>query len=168
MSIENCVIEILNGDKPVQPGEPGQVVITNLNNYAFPFIRYRIGDIARFSTQAGCPCGRQHPMLQIIEGRQVDMFKTKDGRAIWGDFYSAMFEVEGIRQYQMIQKSLDLILIRMSVNDSFRKSQLDIIERTVKEVIGPETEVQFEFVDKIPPGNLGKFRYAISEVSNLN
>jgi phenylacetate-CoA ligase len=167
MSIENCVIEILDGDQPARPGEPGEVVITNLNNYGFPFIRYRLGDFARLGKLDDCPCGRQHPMLESVEGRQVDMFQTKDGRTVWGDFYtSTMFEVEGIRQYQMIQKSLDLLLVRLVIEDAFQESQLDVIERTVKEVLGPGTEVRFEFLDSIPVGSGGKFRYAMSEVSD--
>ncbi len=165
ISIENCVIEVLNGDEPAQPGEPGQVVITNLNNYGFPFIRYRLGDNARLSQLDSCPCGRQHPMLEKVEGRQVDMFKTKDGRTVWGDFQSTVFEVEGIKQFQIVQKSLDLILIRLVIDEGFQKPQLDVIERTVKKVMGPETEVKFEFLDSIPLGSLGKFRYVISEIS---
>lgn len=168
ISIENVVIEILQGDQPTLPGLPGQVVITNLNNYGFPFIRYRLGDIACKSTLNSCACGRQHPLLEKIEGRQVDMFKTKDGRTIWGDFYTSMFEVGGIKQYQMVQKSLDLVLIRLSVNGAFQQSQLDVITRTVKEVMGPDIEVKIEFLDTIPLGSLGKFRYAISEVSTAD
>jgi phenylacetate-CoA ligase len=164
ISIENCIVEILNGDKPALPGEPGEVVVTNLNNYGFPFIRYRIGDIARVSKLDKCPCKRQHPIMDMIEGRQVDMFKTKDGRTIWSDFHGTIFEVEGVKQYQIIQKSLDLILIRLVTNDNFEKSQLGIIERAVKQVMGPETEMRFEFLDSIPVGSLGKFRYAFSEV----
>jgi phenylacetate-CoA ligase len=166
MSVENCVIEVLNGDKPTRPGEPGQVVITNLNNYGFPFIRYRLGDYARLSKLNSCPCGRQHPMLEIVQGRQVDMFKTKDGRTIWGDFQSTVFEVEGIKQFQIIQKSLDVMLVRLVTDDSFQESQLDIIRSTIREAMGAETEVRFEFLDSIPVGSMGKFRYAISEVAN--
>jgi phenylacetate-CoA ligase len=167
MSVENVVIEIVHGDRPALPGEAGDVAITNLNNYGFPFIRYRTGDVACLSKVDRCPCGRQHPMLEEVEGRKVDMFKTRDGRTIWGDFYtSTMFEVEGIKQYQMVQKSLDLLLVRLVLDDHFHKSQLDVIERTVKRVLGPHTEVKFEFLDSIPVGSGGKFRYAISEVPN--
>jgi phenylacetate-CoA ligase len=164
ISMENCLVEILKSDRPALPGELGEVVITNLNNCEFPFIRYRLGDIARLSDLQSCSCQRQHPTLEMIEGRQVDIFKTKDGRTVRGDFYSPMFEAEGIKQYQIIQKSLDLVLIRLVTGDAFQQSQLDVIERTVKQVMGPETEVKFEFVDSIAPSRSGKFRYTISEI----
>jgi phenylacetate-CoA ligase len=165
VSVENVLIEILNGDTPVSAGELGEVVITNLNNYGFPFIRYRLGDLVRMSRRNSCLCKRQHPMLEMVEGRQVDLFRTKDGRTVWSDFYSTMFEVEGIKQYQMIQKSLDFILVRLVTNGNFEKSQLGSIELTIRQVMGPGTQVRFEFLDSIPLGSSGKFRYAFSEVS---
>jgi phenylacetate-CoA ligase len=103
-------------------------------------------------------------MLEMVEGRQIDLFRTKDGRTVWSDFYSTMFEVEGVRRYQMIQKSLDLILVRLVINGNFDKSRLSYIERTIQQVMGPGTQVRFEFLDSIPLGRSGKFRYAFSEV----
>jgi phenylacetate-CoA ligase len=164
VSMENCVLEVLKDGRPARPGETGEVVITNLNNYGFPFIRYRLGDVARLSELDRCPCGRQHPLLDRVEGRQVDLFKTRDGRTIWGDFQSTVFEVEGIKQFQIVQKSVDLILIRLVTGSAFQSSQLDVIKRAVRDFMGPEVQVRFEFLEAIPMGNLGKFRYAISEI----
>ena len=43
---EGYIVEILRDGKPALPGEIGEVVITDLNNYCMPFLRYRIGDLA--------------------------------------------------------------------------------------------------------------------------
>ena len=66
---ENYILEILKDGKPAMPGETGEVVITDLNNYCMPFIRYRIGDLATASDGTPCKCGRGLPKIQRIQGR---------------------------------------------------------------------------------------------------
>ena len=49
-------IEIVDDDgRPVPPGAPGSVVVTDLRNRAFPIIRYRQGDVASWKVD-GCGC----------------------------------------------------------------------------------------------------------------
>ena len=46
------------------------VVITDLNIYCMPFIRYRIGDLAMaVDDSVPCKCGRGLPRIGRIEGR---------------------------------------------------------------------------------------------------
>ena len=53
------VCEVLDPESgaPVPPGEPGELVVTNLGRTASPVIRYRTGDIVRVREEA-CGCGR--------------------------------------------------------------------------------------------------------------
>ncbi len=53
------VCEVLDpaSGAPVPPGEPGELVVTNLGRTASPVIRYRTGDIVRVP-QGACACGR--------------------------------------------------------------------------------------------------------------
>ncbi len=62
-------IEILDPDGvPVEQGETGELVVTDLSNYYMPLIRYRTGDLAR-RTGRVCPCGRGFPLIERVEGR---------------------------------------------------------------------------------------------------
>ena len=47
----------LETQRPVAPGEIGELVVTNLWAEGFPYLRYRMGDIVTAS-DAQCPCGR--------------------------------------------------------------------------------------------------------------
>ena len=57
------VLDEQDGDgKPAEPGEVGEVVVTDLNNNCLPFIRYRIGDLAvAMDPERECTCGRGAP-----------------------------------------------------------------------------------------------------------
>ncbi|HUY00384.1 MAG TPA: hypothetical protein VMV49_12560, partial [Candidatus Deferrimicrobium sp.] len=70
--------EFLKQNEQVEPGEMGEIIVTDFNNYAMPFIRYRLGDFGRYSTEK-CSCGRNLPMLQQVDGRSVEFMKTPSG-----------------------------------------------------------------------------------------
>lgn len=90
ISAENVYVEILRDEVPVPIGEEGDIVVTNLNNYGMPFIRYHIDNIGQLS-DVECRCGRGLPMLQTVHGRVSDLFKTKSGRTIHGEFLPICF-----------------------------------------------------------------------------
>ncbi len=56
----------------VKPGEPGELVITNLSFDSMPILRYRTGDRIMVSTEK-CECGRTHPRISGFLGRVDDM-----------------------------------------------------------------------------------------------
>jgi len=161
ISTENCYVEIVQGDTPIEGEQPGEIIVTNLNNFGFPFIRYRLADLVQRRAQE-CSCGRQSPMLEHVQGRTVDIFRTTSGVAVWGDF--ALFEVPGIKQYQVVQKAIGLIVVRIVKDDALQQVALDSIEHSIQQMMGNDTRVQFEFPDDLPRSNAGKYRYTYSEI----
>jgi len=156
-------VEVLRDGVPVPVGEEGDIIVTNLNNYGMPFIRYRVGDIGQLSDVV-CPCGRGLPMMEVVQGRRVDMFETKDGRAVWGGFISLMFDMEGVKQFQVIQKSYDKVVICIVKDAPLDEARLAEIERTVHIGLGDDVNVEFAYPEEIAVEDSGKYRYAISEV----
>ena len=160
----NAYVEVLRDGKPVPEGEEGEFVLTNLTNWAFPLIRYRLEDGGKKRTQP-CSCGRGLPMLDLVEGRIIDFFKTRDGRKVWGAFAVPMVPTLGkIRQYQIVQKSPDLIVFRMIKAGPIDESKFLEVEQACRIALGENVQVAFEFVDSLPNTPTGKHRYVISEV----
>ena len=61
--------------KPVQPGEVGELVLSNLCTESMPLLRFRIKDLVRFDKDT-CECGRTFLRLEGgILGRADDMFQ---------------------------------------------------------------------------------------------
>jgi len=168
ISAENNYIEILRDDgRPTAPGEQGNIVVTNLNNLGMPFIRYQNGDLGAWYVGPACLCGRAAPMLTPVQGRLVDTFKTRDGRMAWAGFAGAGYSPlahPSIKQFQVIQKSLDLILVRLVRAGEIPQTVLDTLTQTIHTAFGEDIEVRFEFPDEIPVQPSGKHRYAISEL----
>lgn len=77
------VMEVIDSTgKPVEPGQQGEVVVTDLCNYVSPVIRYRLGDLATTSIKA-CDCGRALPLLiSQIDGRAIDQIRLNGGRIL--------------------------------------------------------------------------------------
>ena len=111
-------VEILdNNEQPVGSGEIGRVVVTNLMNYAMPFIRYDTGDLAVWKPN-NCPCGRAGMLLERIEGRQVDTIVSPSGKLIHGEFFTHLFYgMPGVRQFQVIQETPEQLKVRIVATD---------------------------------------------------
>jgi phenylacetate-CoA ligase len=168
-SIENVHVEILrdpDSNEPAQLGETGHIIVTNLNNYGMPFIRYSVEDMGAWSTLPQCSCGRQSPLMDLVQARRIDMFKTRDGNAVWGGFASPLFGIDGVKQFQLIQKTLDHVIARIVRDAELEQDGLAEIERTVKVALGGHVDVEFEFPDEIAVCDSGKYRYAISELKD--
>ena len=164
ISIENNYIEILHNELPAAPGETGDIIVTNFNNYGLPFIRYSIGDTGGWDEGKTCPCGRASPMLKNIEGRTVEMFKTLDGRTIRTTGFSCMNH-PAIKQFQIVQKALDKLIVRLALCGELPQSTEDEIIHVFQDTFGKNVSVDLEFLDKIPSLPSGKYQYALSELN---
>lgn len=161
---DKFLIEILRDGEPVNDGEIGEIVVTDLHKYGMPFIRYRIGDLGTPGDTC-CACGRGFPLLQKLDGRVFDIISTPDGRYISGTFWTLLFRsVDGIKSFQVIQKAKDKIDILLIKNNDFRPCNLDILTSRIVEKCGMEMHISYNFVDKIALTNSGKHRFVISNV----
>jgi phenylacetate-CoA ligase len=168
-------VEVLKPDgMEAAPGETGEIVITNLTNYAMPLIRYRIGDIGALAAES-CTCGRGWPLLKNIMGRVSDTFVTKDGSSIHGEYFTHLFYFKDwIRKFQVIQEDYDRIHIAIvphlesGGSETTRlgpdREMAELIEK-IRFVMGEQCAVSYAFVDEIAPSSSGKYRYTISKLT---
>ncbi len=164
IATKNCHLEVLQDNAPVADGQAGEFVITTLLNYGMPLIRYKIEDWGRKSARP-CACGRGEPLLEVVEGRKIDLFKTRDGKIVYGAFAKDLLPTLGnVKQFQIIQKSLDLLIFRIVAVGPIDRQQMAFIETVSKGALGADVEVKFEFVNSLPATPTGKHRYLVSEV----
>jgi phenylacetate-CoA ligase len=167
LAAENVVVELLDDegcDVPV--GERGRVAITSLQNYAMPFIRYAIGDVAVASDRV-CPCGRSLPVIERIEGRIRNAFTFRDGTRVWprGWLAREMQAFVPFRQYQMVQKDFEAIEFRYVPDGSDREPDLGGLTEFAKRMMHPSVEISLVSMPSLPRGPSGKFEDYISLVA---
>jgi len=166
LAIENAVIEFIKDDEHVAPGELGKIIITDLSNYAMPFIRYEIGDLGVPSDEI-CSCGRGLPLMKSIKGRILDTIITPDGKYLTGEFFPAIFadyDIKGIKDFQIIQKRKDKLLIKLVKGNDYSDEDLSLYLNIIRKHIGEEMKIEVEFVKSIQLTRSGKHRPTISEV----
>lgn len=164
-------IEILdNRDKEVKAGGAGDIVITSLTNYSMPLIRYKIEDRGILSKKE-CSCGRGFPLLEKVEGRVRSMFRNKQGDLIESGVFIRLFYFrDNIKQFQVIQESLDQITINLVLKD---KQKLKVVEKdfreiseVIKPIMGNDTKVKYNIVNEIKHSPSGKYMYTFSKIKN--
>lgn len=160
---EYGVSEILGpSQRPVSPGEIGEVVVTSLLNPAMPLIRYRTGDLARRGPDEPCPCGRTLARVDEVIGRTDDILYTAS-RGYVGRLDPAFKGVEGIIESQVVQETLDHIRVLVVPEPTVwgRDSEMKLIN-SLKAKLGSEQIVTIEIVRHVPRGANGKFRSVIT------
>lgn len=165
ISSDTVVVEVLKNGKPVDPGEQGEVYITNLHSYAMPFIRYRQGDVVTLSETPPI-CGRTFPLLKNIIGRADDFIILKNGRKMSPTpFYHAVDPVPGVGRWRIIQKAPGEIILEIQPGVNFSTDTQRKIKNNFHRLAEKNLSYRIKIVEEIPivPGK--KFRAVSSEIS---
>lgn len=161
INTELVVCEILRPDgTPCAAGETGRVVLTDLHNFARPFIRYDTGDLA-VAVSENCSCGRGFPLLGPIEGRSLDCLRTPSGDelspAILGHFLFVYHDhLEAVRHYQLVQETANRVKLLIVPGEGWDENRRERLRSDLMDLLGHEMEVDVQVVSEIPPEKSGK------------
>jgi len=165
----NYIIEYLKDGKDVGTGEEGEIVLTHLDAWGMPFIRYRTGDVAQPGKQ-GCACGRTWSIIQNIQGRTTDFIVTPDGR--WQHALSVIYvvrDIEGVDEFKILQHKVDDVEVLLKIHENlYPEDGEQRIIKGIKKRMGDSVNVRVTMADSIPRDASGKFRYVVSKVGAFN
>ena len=164
---ESYIVELLVDGRPAQPGEIGEVVITDLNNFSVPLVRYRIGDLAVAVDQSEpCACGRHLSRVGRIEGRTQAIVHCADGTWLPGSLFLHFFKEHeyAIRHFQVHQERPGEFTLKIVKNRQFTELAFHAILENLRRYTGAATRIDVEFVDEIPLIRTGKRSPVVSTV----
>lgn len=161
---ESCLVEILDDDgHPCGPGQIGRTVITSLNNFATPLIRYENGDAAEVGPP--CSCGRGLPVLSRIAGRVRNLAVLPSGQKVTPSLLTEpIFSELPIRQFQLVQKTVHDIEARLSVKRPLTADEEARFASLFNQRLGHDFHFRFVYLDELPRLPSGKFEIFRCEV----
>lgn len=165
INADSLIVEFIRDGRPAKVGEQGHIVVTSLYQYAMPLIRYDLEDIG-IPTNEKCSCGRDLPLMAMIQGRVDDFVTLRNGTIIppIGTFADVINGEQDVREFLVVQEDYDLIVVKLVVN---AENDLDLIGRVrhgIEDLIQHEAVVKVEIVKQIDRGNDVKLRRIISKV----
>lgn len=151
--------------KPLPPGKPGRLVVTDLTNFEMPFIRYQIEDVGSWRGKA-CSCGRPFPLLEKVWGRSSDFIVTPAGKLVHGEFFTHLFyDISGIEQFQVVQRTKTDVGVDVVLQTGVSSVQTDALRQRMVDTMGSDVNCEIRIVPEIERPTSGKHRFTISEVA---
>ena len=148
----------------VPHGEYGDIVITDLENYYFPLIRYVNGDRGR-RLAGTCSCGCNLPLMDKVKGRISESFTLPSGTRLNGEYLTTIFDScpDAVRQFQVHQLADRSIEILVVPSGGPRQEQVfaEVVE-DLRRKCAHEVPVELREVAEIPLRK-GKLKYVISD-----
>lgn len=160
-------VEIVDeNDLPVKVGDYGDIVITDLENYFHPLIRYRNGDRGRLIS-GDCKCGVMLPRMDKVKGRISDVVRVPSGAVIAGEYLTTIFDdaPDAVKCFQLQQKkdySISLVCVLGNGDDALEICNVKVHE--LERLTGNEIKVSLSIVEKIDHDR-GKTRFILSDLN---
>jgi phenylacetate-CoA ligase len=150
VNAESFIVEVVRDGRPARPGEPGELLVTDLTNRCVPLLRYRVGDTGVATTRT-CDCGRGLPLLERIGGRPRGILLAGAGRSVPASLVAdrlAQYEF-AIQRWQVVQPAPDRVVIRLVCKSRFGHATEQAIRQALAEPLG-SVVLELARVDAFP------------------
>tara|TARA_B100002051_G_scaffold275982_1_gene321863 strand:- start:1027 stop:2343 length:1317 start_codon:yes stop_codon:yes gene_type:complete len=145
----------------------GNLILTDLDNLAMPFIRYNIGDIGIIK-ESHYPNYKNKQLYKLL-GRENDTIYLPSGKISPGFtlYYvsRSILESTGVlKEYLIRQTKINEFIFEIVTDDPLSHEQESIIKEKVEKYLEPGLNIIFKRMDTINRPASGKIKHFISEL----
>jgi len=152
---EHAIIEAIQGGQTDCQMSEGRFLITDLDNYAMPMIRYANGDAGKISDFHNGKASFGY--IERLDGRYTGFLLTDAGDLISGAIAPHIFRnVKSVKNYQIIQEEPLSLLIKVVPKIELHKEELQLVIDLFINHLGSKMKVRVEEVKNIPVPPSGK------------
>jgi phenylacetate-CoA ligase len=157
--------EVIDAEgNPAPDGEMGELVVTDLWNYAMPLIRYRTGDMVKMEAGGSPESGWRR--LAHIGGRVVDLLVRPDGSRIAGQAMIMILRQAGVRsKVQVVQNAPDHLTVKHLSGGEVADDVKTELQRKADDLFRASMTIDYLGLEKLEYDKSGKYRYVTSECS---
>lgn len=158
-------VEVIAADAaPAAYKQSGDIVVTDLTNYAFPLLRYRIGDRGCLLGDP-CPCGRPFPLMDYVSGRVTDRILLPDGTSVPGEYWTTIFDdwPAAVKGFEVHQANDYAITVRYEPTGKDSERAIESVRRVLECKLRGMVPLAFTQAS-LEANRNGKTRYVVSEV----
>jgi phenylacetate-CoA ligase len=158
---EHALIEVMEGDGATQLYGDGRFLVTDLDNYAMPMIRYANGDAGKISGPNGhFPYSR----IERLDGRYNSLLLTDSGDLISGVIGTHVFRLtSSVKSYRVIQEEPLRVTIKMVPKDEeVSEDDERLVLRLFAKHLGSRMKINMEKVPSLPVPPSGKSVFVIN------
>jgi phenylacetate-CoA ligase len=159
VNFENAILETPKDKRETLKTE---FILTTLTNTSMPLIRYRIEDEGEVA-ETKCSCGRETVLLKSIYGKRREYILTKS-KYVYGHYlYILIQKYDWVYQAQFFQEEIGRLQVRVVKMYDPDISQISTFLNALKEVLGSDMKIEFNFVDDAEITRTGKRHLVISK-----
>ena len=148
----------------VETSGDGAAIFTNLDAYAFPFIRFKNGDkvTLRKEKKSGLP----YQEFERVDGRMTDRIRLPQGGTLQG--FIVMYPIykhsRFLSAYQVYQPDLYHLIIRVVLVNALPSEIREQMISEMQTLVGDEVQVSLDVAESIPITQRGKRLFICSDV----
>jgi phenylacetate-CoA ligase len=157
---EHSIVEILQDNRKAQLYCDGKFLVTDLDNYAMPIIRYANGDAGKIS-----PANGHFPFSRIerLDGRYNSLLTTDSGDLISGVIGTHVFRhTLSVQAYRIIQEEPLRIVIKIVPKNDLSEADQRLILNLFSKHLGSKMKITIETVPELPTPASGKSVFVIN------
>ncbi len=152
---DHVIVETVDDQGRVVINQPGKVLVTDLDNFAMPFFRYELGDMAILSDKP-CGCGNNSKIIKRLLGRTQEYLLGLSGERLQATQLAGFLkDLTSTGQIQFIQRRDGVISILHDAQGEKTSIEMDQIVTHLRKRLG-NVQVVVKYVEEIEKTTRGK------------
>jgi len=157
---EHALIEVMQKEGTSQLSGEGPFIITDLDNFAMPMLRYVNGDAGKISGANGhCPFSQ----IERLDGRYNSLLMTDKRDLISGVIGTHVFRLtSSVESYRIIQEEPLRVVIKVVPRNDLSEEDRVLVLGLFTKYLGNKMKITIETVENLPLPPSGKSVFVIN------